>query len=62
MQDDPLVEEARAAGKAYIDSFKGDRQALLEDLRKREQASGRKVVYRSPKPVRDRSVPTTPRA
>jgi hypothetical protein len=44
---DPIVEEARAAGKAYIDSFKGNRKAMLLDLRRREEkfrAAGHKSV------------------
>jgi hypothetical protein len=32
---DPLVEEARRAGQAYIDSFKGDLKAACADLRRR---------------------------
>ena len=62
LDEDPLVEEARAAGKAYIESFKGDRQAMLEDLRRREKASGRPVVYRQPKPVRVHATRTTKQA
>jgi hypothetical protein len=43
---DPLVEEARAAGEAYIDSFKGDRAAMLADFeapRGRGASGGGKV-------------------
>ena len=34
---DPIVEEARQAGQAYIDSFNGDLKAVLEDLRRRTE-------------------------
>lgn len=52
--DIDLIEEARKAGQAYIDSFKGDRQAMLEDLKRREIAEGRRVVSLPPKPPRQR--------
>jgi hypothetical protein len=47
---DPLVEEARKAGQAYIDSFKGDLKAVCADLRRRARAEGREVVSLPPKP------------
>jgi hypothetical protein len=47
---DPLVEEARRAGQAYIDSFHGDLKAACADLRRRAREEGRKVVSLSPKP------------
>jgi hypothetical protein len=56
---DPLVEQARQAGQAYIASFKGDRKAMLADLRRRQQQEGRQVVTLLPKPPR-RHVPTKP--
>ena len=31
--NDPLIDEARKAGQAYIDSFKGDLKAVCADLR-----------------------------
>ncbi|GMU21609.1 MAG: hypothetical protein AMXMBFR13_17010 [Phycisphaerae bacterium] len=52
---DPLIEEARKAGQAYIRSFKGDRHALLADLRRRQQEQGRRVVSLPPKPPRQRA-------
>ncbi len=52
---DPLVEEARKAGRAYIAAFKGDRKALLEDLRRRQQAEGRQVVSLPSKQPRQRT-------
>jgi hypothetical protein len=35
--DGPIVEEARQAGKAYIDSFGGDLKAVFADLQKRTE-------------------------
>jgi hypothetical protein len=52
MTEDPIVEEARKAGQSYIDSFKGDWKAMLEDLNKRAQAAGRRPVALPPKPPR----------
>ncbi len=54
---DPLVEEARNAGQAYIESFKGDRQAMLADLEKRTRQRGLKSVSLRPKPPRKRHLP-----
>ena len=49
----PLVEEARKAGQEYLASFKGNRKALLADLRRREREEGWRVVSLPPKaPVR----------
>jgi hypothetical protein len=47
---DPLVEEARKAGQAYVDSFNGDLKAACADLRRRAREEGRKVVCLPPKP------------
>jgi hypothetical protein len=41
MTDDPIVEEARKAGKAYIDSFGGDLKAVFADLQKRTEEARR---------------------
>jgi hypothetical protein len=51
---DPLVEEARKAGQAYIDSFKGDLRAVCGDLRRRARQEGRTVVSLPAKPPVDR--------
>ena len=53
--NDPLVEQARQAGQAYIASFKGDRKAMLADLRRRQQQEGRQVVSLPPKSPRRRA-------
>ena len=39
-----LVEEARKAGQAYIDSFQGDLKAVCDDLNRRALDEGRVVV------------------
>jgi hypothetical protein len=57
MNDDPIVEEARAAGQAYVDSFKGDWKALIADLRRRSEEAGRRTVSLPPKAPRPRPVP-----
>ena len=57
MRDDPFVEEARRAGKAYIDSFQGDWKALIADLRRRSEQAGRTIVSRPPRPAEPRPRP-----
>jgi len=54
MNHDPLVEQAREAGQAYVESFRGDWSALLADLRHRSDVAGRQPVTlppKSPKPT-----------
>jgi len=51
----PLIDPFRKAGQDYIDSFKGDDKAMLEDLRKRSQGYGNRLVKLPPKPPRTRS-------
>ena len=46
---DPLVEEPRQAGEAYVASFRGDGAALRADLRRRSEEAGRQPV--SPRPT-----------
>jgi hypothetical protein len=53
--NDPLIEQARQAGQAYITSFKGDRKAMLADLRRRQQEEGGRVVNLPPKLPRRRT-------
>ena len=60
MTDDPLVEEARKAGQAYIDSFDGDLQAVFADLQRRTEEArraGHQVTSLSPHPIEPRSEP-----
>lgn len=52
MKEDPLVEESRSAGQAYINSFKGDWQGMIEDLRRRSREAGHEPVQLPPKPVK----------
>jgi hypothetical protein len=44
-----LIEEARKAGRAYIDSFAGDLKAVCADLRRRAKHEGREIVSLPPK-------------
>jgi hypothetical protein len=47
--EDPIVEEARRAGQAYIDSFKGDWKAMIADLQRRSAERGVKTVSLPPR-------------
>jgi hypothetical protein len=47
--EDPIVEEARRAGQAYIDSFKGDWKAMIADLQRRSEERGVKTVSLPPR-------------
>lgn len=58
IDEDPIVEEARRAGQAYVDSFKGDWKALIADLRRRSEAEGRKVVSYPPRRPPERPAPS----
>jgi hypothetical protein len=44
MRDDPIVEEARRAGQAYLDSFHGDWKAIIADLNRRSVEESRQVI------------------
>jgi hypothetical protein len=50
MKLDPVLAEIRAAREAYSERFGGDVRAMLDDLRKREQQSGRTLVSRAVEP------------
>lgn len=56
MKNDPIVDQARAAGSAYIASLGGDIKTVLADLQRRTndaRKAGRKVVALPPrKPTR----------
>jgi hypothetical protein len=58
MSQEPLIEDARRAGQAYVDSFKGDWKALLADLRRRSEAEGRQAVSLPPKAPKARPATT----
>ncbi len=52
MFDDPIVEEVRKIRDAYAKKFKYDLEAIVADLIKQQEASGRKLVSFPPrKPV-----------
>ncbi|OHB64456.1 MAG: hypothetical protein A2Y76_05675 [Planctomycetes bacterium RBG_13_60_9] len=48
---DPIVEEVRRARDAHAKQFNYDLDAICEDLRKREKASGRPTVSLPPKRI-----------
>lgn len=48
---DPIVEEVRRARDAHAKQFNYDLDAICEDLRKREKASGRSTVSLPPKRI-----------
>jgi hypothetical protein len=56
MESEDLIEPFRRAGQEYIESFKGDDKAMLEDLRRRAKASGKKIVNFPPKKVLSKPV------
>lgn len=45
-----LIEQARKAGQAYIDSLGGDLKAVVADLRRRSIDGGRQAVSLPAKP------------
>ena len=53
MTQDIIIQEIRKYRNKYAKKFNYDIEAMGHDLRKRQGESGRKVVKRSPKPVRD---------
>jgi hypothetical protein len=55
MKLDPVLAEIRATRESYSERFGGDVSAMLADLRKREQQSGRKLVSRPPQRVGEQS-------
>ena len=57
MAEDSIVAEVRQARDALAKRFNYDLRAILQDARKRQAASGRKVVSFPPRPVR-KSTPT----
>jgi hypothetical protein len=48
---DPIVEEVRRARDAYAKQFNYDLDAICEDLKRREKASGRPAVSLPPKQI-----------
>lgn len=56
MFKDPIVEEVRTARQKHAAQFKYDLRKIAEDLRMKEQQSGRKIVSFPPKPARKKAV------
>ena len=56
MFKDPIVEEVRVARQKHAARFNFDLRRIAEDLRAKEQQSGRNVVSFPPKPVKKRAV------
>ncbi|MEX0614232.1 MAG: hypothetical protein WD738_08485 [Pirellulales bacterium] len=52
MKPDPILAEIRRAREAYAEQFAGDVRAMLADLRRRQQESGRQDVSRSLKRIK----------
>lgn len=52
MWEDPIVKEVRDAREAYAAQFNYDLAAIVQDLKRQEQASGRTFVRFSPRPAR----------
>jgi len=52
MATDSIVAEVRQARDALAKRFNYDLRAIIEDARRRQAASGRKVVSFPPKPAR----------
>ena len=53
MPQDGIIQEIRKYRDEYARKFDYDIDAMGRDIRKRQTRSGRKVVKRSPKPVRE---------
>jgi hypothetical protein len=49
MWNDPIVEEVRKVRNEHAKKFNYDLQAIAADLKKLQEASGRKFVTRSPR-------------
>jgi hypothetical protein len=52
MVEDSIVAEVRQARDALAKRFNYDLRAMIEDARRRQAASGRKVVSFQPRPAR----------
>lgn len=49
MWEDPIIEELRLESELYAQQFDFDLAAMFQDLKKREYASGRRLVSLPPK-------------
>jgi hypothetical protein len=52
MKLDPVLAEVRRVREEYAQMFNGDIKAMMEDMRQRQAASGRKVVSLEPKRIK----------
>ena len=55
MFKDPIVEEVRDARQKHAAQFNYDLRKIAEDLRRKEQQAGRKIVSYPPKPARKKA-------
>ena len=51
MNEDPIVEETRAARRQLHEEFRGDKTALLEYLKQIERDNSDRVVKLKPRPA-----------
>ena len=51
MAADPIIAEVRQAREAFAERFNYDLRAMMQDVRQRQAASGRRIVSFPPKPV-----------
>ncbi len=56
MFKDPIVEEVRSARQKHAARFNYDLRKIAEDLREKEQQSGRKIVSFPSKPAKKKAV------
>ena len=56
MFKDPIVEEVRDARQKHAARFNYDLRKIAEDLRMKEQKSGRMIVPFPPKPAKKKAV------
>lgn len=57
MKPDPILAEIRRTREAYAEQFAGDVRAMLADLKRRQQESGRPVVTRAAKRIKQSPAP-----
>ncbi len=51
MRNDPIVDEIRRIRQEHTDKFKGDLNAICEDIRRQERESGREYVTYPPRRI-----------
>jgi hypothetical protein len=59
MYTDPILDEIRKFRDDYAARFNYDVKALLEDVRSRQNESGRKTVLRAPKRIAKSKTPAS---